>query len=320
MPSILSRLATTEPVRPARQRLRRIGAVAVAVANGAVVVCVGGPSSDATIRTDGRAAGPPVPRPLPAHLGGTRPTVVLYGDSLAWEAREHFVGAFAEHPHVDVVTRSFGGTAICDWLDTMRTDATQLAPRAVVIEFSGNALTDCMRDGAGRPVRGEEYLRRYRDDAVEAMAIFGAVGASVTFAGAPGPRPVAGHDDRDRLDDRLRRVYLQVASANPDVAEFVDTGAAVLDEGRWTATMPCLPGEPCQGGFDDAGRPVNVVRAPDGTHFCPGGEPADEGRTGPCPVWSSGAYRFGTAMAAAVLRDRAGGVGTRPAAAVTYER
>ena len=37
----------------------------------------------------------------------------------------------------------------------------------------------------------------------------------------------------------------------------------VLDEGRWTNTLPCVPGEPCEGGTDAAGRPVNVVRAPD---------------------------------------------------------
>ena len=50
---------------------------------------------------------------------------------------------------------------------------------------------------------------------------------------------------------------------------YVDAGAAVLDEGRWTETLSCLPSEPCVGGTDPLGRAVNVVRAPDGVHFCP---------------------------------------------------
>src|SRR5690606_22920164 len=75
-----------------------------------------------------------------------QPVVVLYGDSLAWEAREHFAAAFHGRPDVRVVTRTFGGTAICDWLDVMRDDVDELAPGAVILESSGNALTSCMRD------------------------------------------------------------------------------------------------------------------------------------------------------------------------------
>ena len=64
-------------------------------------------------------------------------------------------------------------------------------------------------------------------------------------------------------------MYAAVAAEHPAVAHFVDAGAAVLDHGRWTDRLPCLPVEPCEGGTDAAGRHVNVVRSPDGTHFCP---------------------------------------------------
>jgi hypothetical protein len=70
-----------------------------------------------------------------------RPLVILYGDSLAWEAEDSFVGAFAGQRGVEVLTRTHGGTAICDWLDEMQDDAARLAPGAVVLEFSGNNLT-----------------------------------------------------------------------------------------------------------------------------------------------------------------------------------
>jgi hypothetical protein len=47
---------------------------------------------------------------------------------------------------------------------------------------------------------------------------------------------------------------------------------------------------------------VNIVRAADGTHFCPAPVTVVRGVTGACPVWSSGAFRFGTAMAEPLIR------------------
>ena len=94
-------------------------------------------------------------------------------------------------------------------------------------------------------------------------------------------------------------------------ADYVDAGASVLDGGRWTATLACLAEEPCAGSADGAGTAVNVVRAPDGMHFCPAAPEAVNGITGECPVWSSGAFRFGTAMARAVLTSRGDVVSAR---------
>jgi hypothetical protein len=87
-------------------------------------------------------------------------------------------------------------------------------------------------------------------------------------------------------------------------AEYIDAGAAVLDHGRWTATMPCLVTEPCTGSADGIDHGVNVVRSPDGTHFCPTAGTAEQGVTDGCAVWSSGAYRFGSAMAVPIIHDQ----------------
>ena len=100
---------------------------------------------------------------------------------------------------------------------------------------------------------------------------------------------------------RLNELYALLGSS--DGIRYVEAGAAVLDRGSWTKTLPCLPDEPCTGGADAAGSPVSVVRAPDGVHFCPAAPAAINGVTGDCPVWSSGAFRFGTAMAAPVIND-----------------
>jgi hypothetical protein len=168
----------------------------------------------------------------------------------------------------------------------------------VVVEFSGNALTPCMLDPDGEPLAGAAYLDRYRADAEAVVKIFSPLEARLYFAGAPSPAVVGGDDSfrGGRLDDAYREL---AAARGPRVA-FVDAGAAVLDRGRWTRSLPCLPEEPC-GGSTDGSPPVNVVRAPDGNHFCPVAKHAVSGVTGDCPVWSSGAYRYALAMAQPVL-------------------
>jgi hypothetical protein len=241
---------------------------------------------------------PPADGPAPVTTPlDERPVVVLYGDSLSWESHEHFVAAFTSLPHVQVVTRTFGGTAICDFFDAMGNDAAELAPGAVVVQFSGNALTPCMQDGSGQPLVDEAYLQRYRADAEAAIEIFESVGTHVYLAGAPIPR--LDGQSSDFRGGVLNQMYAEVASAHPGAATYVDAGAAVLEAGRWVEVLPCLPDEPCDG-VDDSGRAVNVVRAPDGNHFCPTGDDAQAGVTSTCRVWSSGAYRFARAMASAV--------------------
>jgi hypothetical protein len=229
-------------------------------------------------------------------------TVILYGDSLASEAADHFRDALTTAGVANVRTSTFGGTAICDWLDRMRSDASALHPTAVVVEFSGNALTPCMLDGQGESlaVTLNAYYRKYATDAREVLSIFATSGTRVYFAGAPKTR--AAEETNDLNAGLLNTVYADLASETAD-ARFVAAGTALLHDGHWTGTLPCLASEPCTGGVDAEGRGVNVVRAPDGGHFCPGAPGATRGVTGACPVWSSGAFRYGNAMAAAVIRD-----------------
>jgi acetyl esterase/lipase len=226
--------------------------------------------------------------------------VVLYGDSLAWESRNAFSAALAGVGITEVTTRTFGGTAICDWFAQMRADDVALHPDAVVIEFSGNALTPCMKYPSGLAIAGLAYLTKYAADARTALGIFAPGGSLVYFAGSPiSRRASAAHDP---TTSELHAIYASVAASSP-LGRYVDAGAAVTDHGAWTPTLPCLGGEPCTGGRDASGTPVNVVRSPDGAHFCPGAPPAVGGVTSTCPVWSGGAWRFGTAMADPIPLD-----------------
>jgi len=232
--------------------------------------------------------GDDVPRPL------ERPVVVLYGDSLAWEARHAFTSALAEYSDVRVVVRTFGGTAICDWFGAMSDDAATLAPGMVVIEFSGNSFTPCMHDDAGRPLRSAAVVDRYARDVERAIALFAPIGTQVVLAGAPVSLVEAGGVGAG--GGGMNLLYGRTAREHPGV-RYADAGASVLADGRWTNTLPCLPGEPCTGGVDATGIGVNVVRASDGQHFCPASADAVHGVTGDCPVWASGAFRYGTALA-----------------------
>ena len=79
---------------------------------------------------------------------------------------------------------------------------------------------------------------------------------------------------------------------------YADAGLSVADAGgNWTATLPCLPGEDEAKGCVDGQIPV---RAADHGHFCPTVAEDLGGVVPQCPVWSSGAWRYGAAVAQAI--------------------
>jgi hypothetical protein len=180
----------------------------------------------------------------------------------------------------------------------MRADAATLHPDAVVVEFSGNAFTSCMRDASGQSLTGSALYAKYVADAEAVVSIFAASDTVVYFAGAPLSLQEA--EAHDPYADLLNNMYASMADDNPRV-HYIDAGAAVLDHGQWTETLPCLADEPCTDGPGTDGRAVNVVRAPDGHHFCPEIPPAVAGVVAACAVWDSGAFRYGTAMAVPVI-------------------
>jgi hypothetical protein len=223
--------------------------------------------------------------------------VILYGDSLAFEARDVFALSLQRGDDVEVVDRTYGGTAICDRLDRMRHDLHDLQPSAVVLEFVGNNVTPCMRGPTG-PLTGEDLLRKYRDDARAATGIFAGAGVRVYWIGAPSTATT-----EEPVFAGVRHGYQaesgRLTFATPPLprVRYVDAGLAVLDGGRFAATLPCLPSEGAGEGCVDGHIPV---RALDGLHFCPV-------RAGPgddrCPIYSGGAVRFGLAMAQPIRRD-----------------
>ena len=237
----------------------------------------------------------PVARPSthsPSSVDGRAPVVILYGDSLAWEAEEHFLAAIVEGTGATAVGRTFGGTAICDFMDLMKDDAASLRPAAVVLEFSGNRFTTCMHHPDGSGMGDGDAFMKYLTDAREAVAIFTNVGTHVYLAGAPVSRPVPGSFQRGR---GLNVMYSWVALLGPaGTVSYIDAGGAVQDGEDYVDELPCLRDEPCPEGD------TTVVRSADGVHLCPGDDSHRDPVTARCLVWSSGAYRYGRAMAAPV--------------------
>jgi len=219
--------------------------------------------------------------PKPAHE-----TVDLFGDSLGYQAEPYFDFLLSQSGNYTVSNNTFGGTATCDWLTKMSAAAAE-HPQAAVLVFSGNAFTPCM-DGV--VLGSSQYYDRYTTDTERAIGIFSAVGAHVFLVGTPiDHSSVAGWN-------RLNDIYQQLAQANPLAGTYVDAGAAVeSQDGTFTWNLPCMSIEPSCGANG-----TNVVRSPDGIHFCPDGTPATRGVTGPCDEYSPGAFRFAVVIEGAV--------------------
>ncbi len=222
------------------------------------------------------AASPAVPTwPTP---DATSSTIVLVGDSLAEETSG--VIAMLTAPK-SFVPRYWGGTAPCDWLDD-----DLIADRAsvVVITFTGNSLTPCMSDGAGGHLEHRAFAARYRADLTELVDHARRTGARVVLVGQP--YRAASFDHTDRVD-AINQVIQELAQASPFVS-YVDAGAAVeTTDGGFSDRLPCAFFD-----LDCDADGTTVVRG-DGVHFCP------VVNVHPCPVYSSGAFRFGAAIATA---------------------
>jgi hypothetical protein len=230
--------------------------------------------------------------------------VVVYGDSLSAEAGPYLEGLAHDVAGVGSVVRAAPGGATCDLFDQMARDAARLRPALVIVQFSGNNLTACMRDREGHALTGEAWLAKYRADTDHAIRLLRPMRAPIWLATSP----VGLLAERKGEDDvvRIAAMYRQLAARRAGV-RVADAARSVLAFGRyWTRTLPCLAHEPCAGGVDTNADRVNQVRAFDGVHFCPA--PHTSGSS--CPVWSSGALRYALgllvpALDAAGLLDRA---------------
>ncbi len=199
------------------------------------------------------------PAPRSSSPSRARGPVLVYGDSLIEQASPYLRST-------DVV-RAYGGTALCDWVDNMARAASTEQPSVMVVEFVGNDLTPCMQ-GYQTP---EQVRAKYEADMARLKQL---VDAPILWVGPPA--------FRDRAP-----AALGLYSSEP---RFVDAGEAVLAEGAYTDTLPCLADEGwVQGCVNGRIR----VRASDGAHFAMSGS-----------GYSAGGRRFADAIDEAVTSLR----------------
>jgi hypothetical protein len=181
--------------------------------------------------------------------------VLIYGDSLIEQATPYLQST-------DQI-RAFGGTALCDWVDKMARAATVEQPSMMVVEFVGNDVTPCMQDYQ----TPDQVRAKYEADMARLKQL---VDAPILWVGPPA--------FRDRAPAALGLYSSE--------SRFVDAGDAVLADGAYTDTLPCLADEGwVQGCVNGRIR----VRASDGAHFATSGS-----------GYSAGGRRFADAIDEAV--------------------
>ena len=221
---------------------------------GVVVLAIVGALAAFIWFTSSSSSSTPTARSTPSRSRGP---VLVYGDSLIEQASPYLRST-------DQV-RAFGGTALCDWVDKMARASTLEQPSVMVVEFVGNDLTPCMQ-GYQTP---DQVRAKYEADMARLKR---RVDAPILWVGPP--------VFRDRAP-----ATLGLYSSEP---RFVDAGEAVLNDGAYTDTLPCLADE---GSIQGCVNGRIRVRASDGTHFATSGS-----------GYSAGGRRFADAIDKAVRK------------------
>jgi hypothetical protein len=214
---------------------------------------------------------------------------------LAHQARPALVGALDRRGVTDRVVSTRPGAALCDDRGAILGDLMRRRPQVLVLEYSGNSFTGCMRDASGnlRAIASAAWRYRYIDDLRAVLTVAAVTNTSVVWATAPPVRHPPDPDDYPRL---LAAAAREVATSARHL-HVVDTGVSLTaDKRSFVRSLPCFSDERwfCVGGRIP-------IRAADGLHFdCHGTVNITAG----CDGYSAGGRRFGEALADAALASR----------------
>jgi hypothetical protein len=167
----------------------------------------------------------------------------------------------------------------------------------VVIAFTGNTFTACSQRFGSTPAPAE-MARLYAEDLQWVLEKLSVLGTRVLLVGAPPNIDANDVTYWTPVNAVWEDAAARWSSGGMDIS-YADAGAVLSEAGAWAATLPCLPSEGPERGCTDG---QIAVRAPDRLHFCPTLAPTSYGVIADCPVWSSGAWRYGQAVASAVLQ------------------
>ena len=218
-------------------------------------------------------------------------TALMYGDSLTYESRSHITAQLQLKTGWQAHVHSFGGTALCDWLPWIADDLAAYHPSVVGLETAGNP--------GSRPCSAEVpgSAAYYADYRVALNTFFSQVTASgakvVYFTPPPFTDPV-----RTQITKQITAMATELAFQYHGVSIATSMRNALAGSGgAYTETKPCLLTETaamgCTAGRIAIRTVAGLVDA--GLHLCPTG--IGSAPLGVCPVYSSGEFRFGRAVA-----------------------
>jgi hypothetical protein len=236
--------------------------------------------------------------PPPSASSQVSSPAVVYGDSVATEGKAVLAQQLsAANQGSPVIARTYPGTALCDWIPSMISRDGALAPRLVVVMFSGTLNRPCVSG------RGDD-TGSWATDLRAVVSYWVQRGTRVLLVGLPGmvsgtpPAPLAATGPSFPARS-IAAIEASIASGGNPLVRYVDAGRVFVGhDGRYDQYLPCLPTEgPAQGcGVAPAPTGEIEVRDADREHFCVvAGLSAAEA----CPVYSSGVVRLAEVVAQA---------------------
>lgn len=223
------------------------------------------------------------------------PLAVLYGDTLMQESGPVVDAGLSGPAGWVVINSAAPAVSACDMVARLRADLVDYRPDVVAIETHGGSLTPCMRIGDRQLTRDDpEFIERHRQALRDFFRLATEAGATVVYVDVPPD----GSEAAEAFQRELAGIAREVVDEYPG-SVFADGPRAALGGDVWTATLPCLPSEV---DLDDCENGRIQIRAPDRVSFCPDGYATIQDALIGCRAYSSGARRYGDAIAE-VLRD-----------------
>lgn len=227
----------------------------------------------------------------------TSKQVLVIGDSITGGA-SNYIGFYmgASDGSVQTTFRTVGGFAICDLLPgnggpwTYNSLFAEKRYDAVVMAFSGNAMTKCM---GGRT--GQAVIDKYRADAHAVMQTAQQYAVPDVVWVKP---PAAQSAELDYVRSGVGKVYGYLPNTFP-TARVIDAGPGLEYNGKFILWDKCASWD-YNHGVDGCDAWGNIrIGDNDGVHlYCRVRQPAYYGVVPPCDVYSAGNNRYGMNLSA----------------------
>ena len=263
---------------------------------------------------------------------GNPARILAVGDSILNEAKYPLTQALDATGKARVTSHALSGSALCSWFDdslgrgirwdqALKRSVATLKPHAIIMQFWGNddafGTNPCM---AARRRGTREYFAKYEGDTYRAMQLIqegarqAGIAMPLVFWVKQPPQPPLGGVIIERTPRELDNRYYYGVGDLRGRARFPDAGrevsAAMLGGDRYgyVLELPCLFFETADKQQCGVEAPPGYNRVRDhalsfgderGIHFCPVGANLD----GTCSVFSSGALRYGYAIANDIIDE-----------------